>query len=405
MTKAVLILFAIVATSALEVKRIPLERIHSEPKDRDGGVVAEKLTNYKNAQYYGKITIGTPRLLSPSPQVFKVMFDTGSNNLWVISKKCKDPRASKFAKYDKKKSKTYERDGINFHLCYGSGSVKGTTFYDNVCIAGICVTRQKIGAVTEFLGVDLTKNQFDGLLGLGFNRLSNTVFDNMFDQDLIPEKQFSFWLGRNPGTDPNGGMLFLGGVDPAYYTGVMSDIPVTSDDEWRITADKISFGTYPNLQCGGSKCQVLVDTGTSLLKAPNDVARYLNNEMGATAVGGGNYVVDCDKRDTLSDLIFNFNGKDYILGAYEYTVEVTNKGKTACFSGITEMPLGENYWVIGQVFIGKYFAKFDMANKVVGFALAATPPPPSPSPNPTLSPPLPSPAPTLSSPPPSPAPI
>ena len=60
------------------------------------------LKNYRNTQYVGEITIGTPA------QTIPVIFDTGSANLWVTSALCKDASCTSHISFNRNKSETYK---------------------------------------------------------------------------------------------------------------------------------------------------------------------------------------------------------------------------------------------------------------------------------------------------------
>lgn len=89
---------------------------------RTGTGESVSLKNYGDAQYFGTVTIGSP------PQSFQMIFDTGSSNLWVPKRGCRNCGRRVFqskSKYNRNLSQTYKPDGGIFNIEYGSGGVSG----------------------------------------------------------------------------------------------------------------------------------------------------------------------------------------------------------------------------------------------------------------------------------------
>ena len=71
-----------------------------------------ELKNFANSQYYAIIEIGTPA------QKFKVIFDTGSSNLWVQSSLCNTAGCLQHQGFDHSKSLSFKKHLVEVNLFY-----------------------------------------------------------------------------------------------------------------------------------------------------------------------------------------------------------------------------------------------------------------------------------------------
>merc|ERR1712072_446912 len=266
----------------------------------------------------------------------------------------------------------YEKDGRKYKVQYGSGPVEGIFASDTVTVGGVAVPDQLFAEVSKVsfgpLNIAFAAGKFDGLLGLGFKSISEynipTPFVSMIDQKLISEPVFAFYLQDDASQQ---GELVFGGIDKNHYTGDLVDVPLISETYWEVSLDAMKFGGSAVIS---SPQKAIIDSGTSLLAGPKDSVAALAKQVGATSIMGKEYVIDCGKKASLPNLEVTLGGKSFALSANDYTLEVSGQCLFA-FIGLDVPPPRGPLWIMGDVFMRKYYCVFDYGNKKMRIAPVA----------------------------------
>ena len=311
---------------------------------------------------FAEISIGTPS------QPFKVILDTGSSNLWVPSEQCGSIACYLHQKYDSSASSTYKANGTAFEIRYGSGSLSGFVSQDVMNIGDLVIEGQDFAEATSEPGLAFAFGRFDGILGMGFDRIAvNGImppFYQMVKQKLIDEPVFAFYLSDDDGDDSS--EVVFGGMDKAHFTGAMTTIPLRRKAYWEVDLDAISFGEETaEMENTG----VILDTGTSLIALPTTLAELLNKEIGAKKSFNGQYTVDCSKRSSLPDITFTLAGHEFALSSEDYILEVSG----SCISTFMGMdfpaPVGP-LAILGDAFLRRWYSVYDLGKGTVSLAKA-----------------------------------
>jgi cathepsin D len=376
--KALIALAMLVAGATAGAVRIPVKKKlardqHGRPVHRS--VAAERmlaavlkipLKDTANAQYYGPISVGTPR------QNFQVLFDTGSSNLWFPSSLCVNCYFHNL--YDHTKSSSYIANGTPFSIQYGSGSASGFISGDVVNIGGANVNTQ-FAEVTDEPGISFNVAFFDGIAGMAWQSI---VVDNitplwvdLVNQGIIPKATFGFYLQDAPdGIDAGGGELTLGGSDPTKYVGNLTYAPLVSTTYWLINVSAVKLGTR-NL----GVFKGVVDTGTSLTVFSSQIAKTINDALGCWTIpilNGECFFLTCPNPRSLPTLTMTISGVDFTLSGSDMILKVSSDGVDVCISTVIglDLPGHPDYMILGDVFLRRFYSEFDGEGKRVGFAPA-----------------------------------
>lgn len=312
-----------------------------------------QLHNFLNVVYHGEIEVGMPG------QKLRVVFDTGSSNLWVPTDSAANGAHRFFAPA---KSSSYHGIAKPFFIRYGSGEVSGQFCRDGVALGDMVLPNFTFALVSDTQRLrGYSRWHFDGILGLGFRSISTggvpTFIGALNASGQLSEPVFGFYLGNN-----KAGQLVVGGVDPSHVVGDFHFVDLVHATYWAVPLDSVRLGDEMSLTA--SKVAI-IDSGTSLLVGPDREVQSLATMLGATKIDNF-FVVSC--MDKLPGISFSIGARGFGLDLEDLIID---RQGDSCILGIQEAGRASSFWILGDVFMRKYYVQFDWGQKRLGLARAA----------------------------------
>jgi cathepsin D len=233
------------------------------------------------------------------------------------------------------------------------------------------------------------------------------VFDSMMKQHLVKSSLFAFYLTEN--NDGIESDITFGYYDRTKFTGNIVWHPVIGNREFFIIKlDDLKVGGKSLGLCGKNglmkkDCLVTVDSGSSTFAASGSFYRNLHK----LGVGTHTNPVDCSNLENMK-LTYVINGIDYEIDPLDYLVGPVTRAEAAdvqpylaelsksslrlnqqkpkkvhengpieypdsdkiCFGLIMQIDIENDMFILGDIFMRKYYSIFDRSKNRVGLALS-----------------------------------
>ena len=337
----------------------------------------DTITSVQAIYYIGPVEIGS--------QTFQVIYDTGSNMIWVPSSACSSTDCGSQTTF----SGTSTSANQDFDLTYGSGSVSGSMVYTTVTLADATVSSFKVGLADSVGFAGFSTSSFDGILGLAWPGLNSdlnvlALVPTLYAANQIQDDLFSIYLD----SDGSNGELNLGEIDTTRYQGDIQWMPLVTNLWWTINLVNAYLGDVnANATSSIGNQRTIIDSGTSLIIGPTDQvdALMLGIQNSGTTVyydeSAGLYAVYCSAVSSLPDLTFVLAGSDgqsyhFTMPGATYVVATLSSNPNICPIGIqgsgsiTSLSSTNINWILGDPFLRTFYTIYDYGEERIGVAAA-----------------------------------
>ncbi|KAI8816710.1 aspartic peptidase domain-containing protein [Fimicolochytrium jonesii] len=347
-------------------------------------------------QYHGGLSLGTPA------QNFSILFDTGSQALWVQARTTAGTLNTAGGIFDTSKSTTFRSlNQAAEKIEYVDGTaVSGTLVQDTAAINGLSVANLTFEVATSITSPQgQNPSDMDGIMGMSFSLPTANQIPTFWERLVSDKKVTSPAFGYFIDETNAGGGLSLGGIDSSRVAGPMQYVPVAASGNsaagepvylfWQSILSSINVGGGGKLGMS-SNFGVVFDTGTSLAVFPVKVANSLNKALGlqlATQNEPYLYVKDCSDNKIpagFPDVTLMFGSHNLTVSPNEYFFMQPgdNPGQILCVSGFAGQDISSSSTVssgkqllvpqaiLGNVILRKFYTVFNSGDHTIGFAVA-----------------------------------
>lgn len=398
-TLVVLILVSLVRsrpTPGLGHLHLPIyksERSLSKLKRRSFAEI--ELFHESNVYYSTVLNIGTPE------QQVSVVMDTGSADLWVASSSnpyCLNSAylnrtyngepiqpsidCSALGTFDANSSSSIEKLDIGrFFINYSDGSfADGYWATEKISMSGIDVSGLQFGVA------DYATAPVGGVLGIGFTRRESVRgYENapgkfypnfpqvLKQQGVIDVVAYSLYLSEASGS----GSILFGAVDPSKYSGplytfpMVNEYPQVVDKPATLAMTLQAIGGKSDRNCKSktfstTKLPVLLDSGTTYMSAPPEIAEEMASFINATfSEDEGAYIFQCPADDDDTEFVFDFGDIKIAVPLRNLLLLPPSNG----YCGFGVMPVAYSM-TLGSAFLSSAYVVYDLDNYQISLAQA-----------------------------------